>query len=154
MNTFKMTLPFEPVPTARARAGKYGFYDKQAPLKRILGLLIKAEVHKHKGWKPYSGPLAAGFLFSIPRPKAHYRAGKCSHQIRDAAMFSYPTKADFDNYTKFICDAMNGVVYRDDRQIIKAVVLKQFARVGSIEVVIGPWVVKPMTLDELTANLF
>ena len=154
MKPFLMFLDFEPVPTARAKAGVNCFYDPQQPLKNALGLMINSKVAKYKGWKLYEGPLAVGIIFNITRPKKHYRTGKFSHLFKEAALDYYPTKADFDNYTKFICDAMNEKVYVDDRQIIKAVILKQFTPRGSIEVMVGPWKVRPMTIFDLTVKLF
>ena len=154
MKPFMMSLDFEPVPTARAKAGKKGFYDPQQPLKNALGFLINSAVARCKGQRPYEGPLALGVIFNITRPKSHYRTGKYKHLLVDNADEFYPTKADFDNYTKFITDAMNKKVYVDDRQIIKAVILKQFAREGSIKVMVGPWKIRPMTIFNLTVNLF
>lgn len=37
---------------------------------------------------------------------------------------------DWDNYAKAVCDAMNGVVYVDDKQIVDGRCVKQWAEPG------------------------
>jgi Holliday junction resolvase RusA-like endonuclease len=39
----------------------------------------------------------------------------------------YPKKIDIDNVYKSITDAMNGIVYVDDSQIVEAHILKCYA---------------------------
>ena len=39
-----------------------------------------------------------------------------------------PTKKpDFDNIAKIICDALNGIAYKDDASIVSAIVEKYYA---------------------------
>jgi Holliday junction resolvase RusA-like endonuclease len=45
-------------------------------------------------------------------------------------------KPDWDNVAKSICDAMNGVVYGDDTQIVEAHVTKQYAEQSQVVVLI------------------
>jgi Holliday junction resolvase RusA-like endonuclease len=40
---------------------------------------------------------------------------------------------DFDNYAKHLCDAANGIVWKDDRQIIEAHIFVVEAQEGCIE---------------------
>jgi crossover junction endodeoxyribonuclease RusA len=44
--------------------------------------------------------------FCLPRPKAHYRTGKNSHLLRDAAPEHHAQKPDVDNLAKAVIDAM------------------------------------------------
>lgn len=48
----------------------------------------------------------------------------------------YPTKKpDWDNVGKIICDALNGIAYRDDAQIVFAAVSKSYTEgEGCVEV--------------------
>lgn len=49
-----------------------------------------------------------------------------------------PTKRpDVDNVAKAIVDALNGIVFRDDRNIIKLVVEKRYAPEDGVEVVVA-----------------
>lgn len=46
----------------------------------------------------------------------------------------YMKKPDFDNITKIICDALNNFAYKDDTQITKAEIIKEYAEEDCIEV--------------------
>ncbi len=45
-------------------------------------------------------------------------------------------KPDWDNVAKSICDAMNGVIYVDDTQIVEAHVTKQYAAQSEVIVLV------------------
>jgi Holliday junction resolvase RusA-like endonuclease len=46
-----------------------------------------------------------------------------------------PTKKpDWDNVAKSICDAMNGIVYQDDTQIVDAYVTKVYSANSGVDV--------------------
>lgn len=44
-----------------------------------------------------------------------------------------PKKPDIDNIAKVVCDALNGVAYKDDKQIVS---LKLAKRYGSLPMVV------------------
>ena len=49
----------------------------------------------------------------------------------------YPTKKpDCDNIIKIICDALNGVAYADDKQVVKVSCRKQYAENEGVNVTI------------------
>ncbi len=51
-----------------------------------------------------------------------------------------PTKKpDFDNIQKIICDALNGVAYYDDSQIVKADIEKVYRTTPRVEVTVVAW---------------
>lgn len=59
-----------------------------------------------------------------------------SNKRRDRMLksFEYPTKKpDIDNIAKVVCDALNGVAYKDDKQIVS---LKLAKRYGSLPMVV------------------
>lgn len=63
-----------------------------------------------------------------------------SQKKKNAALdgFIRPTgKPDWDNVAKAISDALNGIVYRDDKQIVWALVTKQYAAAPRVEVMIS-----------------
>ena len=45
-------------------------------------------------------------------------------------------KPDWDNVAKSICDAMNGIIYVDDTQIVEAHVTKQYAEQSEVIVLV------------------
>lgn len=75
----------------------------------------EAAVAAMAGAPPFSGPLAARIDASWPALQSGPKA------LRSAAPTSRP---DADNVAKAILDALNGVVYRDDAQVVRLTVNK------------------------------
>lgn len=74
---------------------------------------------------PDDSALRATIISGYPIP-----ASKAKNKKQQAAMLAgtiRPTKKpDGDNIIKIICDALNGIAYRDDSQIVEMIVLKQY----------------------------
>lgn len=76
------------------------------------------------------GALAAEFRFVVLRPKGHY--GK--RGIRPSAP-NYPTvRPDCLKLARAVEDALSGVVYRDDSQIVREVLVKEYGEPERVEV--------------------
>ena len=70
--------------------------------------------------------IAVKILFRLKRPKNHFRSsipGPGRLRPRHATNLQN-TRQDVDNLAKFVLDALNGVLYDDDRQIVSLSVLK------------------------------
>ena len=69
-------------------------------------------------------------LIVLPRPKSHFRTGKYSHLLRDDApvWVSKRGAGDVDNYAKAIYDSLEGVIWKNDSQIVQDEVAKRYAR--------------------------
>ena len=76
-------------------------------------------VKKYAPPQPYEFPLKINLEFYFPRPKCHYRSGKYSEELKKSAPTIHTCMPDIDNLSKFILDAMNGVFYNDDRQVVE-----------------------------------
>ena len=63
--------------------------------------------------EPFEGPLIVELHCFFVKPKS--------------SKFSYPPKGDCDNLFKSIADAGNGVLWKDDSQIVRIVCSKSFA---------------------------
>lgn len=74
------------------------------------------------------GAYSLHLVFCLPRPKAHYRTGKNSHLLRDAAPGLHTQKPDVDNLAKAVIDAMvdSGRV-DDDSYLTSLTVSKEWA---------------------------
>jgi len=70
---------------------------------------------------PCDGPVSIGMQFILPRPQSQIRKTKPNPRLWAAK------KPDWDNLAKAVCDALNQIAYRDDKQIVEAVVRKQVA---------------------------
>lgn len=71
---------------------------------------------------PLTGPLKVSFKFYMPMPKSWSRKKKES-MIEEFCT----TKPDLDNLIKTYCDAMNGVVFEDDKQIVMVTAFKVYS---------------------------
>ena len=71
-----------------------------------------------QGFEPFIDPIYIQLWYGLPRPKSHYGTGRNSGKLKGSAP-KYPgKKPDIDNYEKFVFDCLNGVVYRDDSQVV------------------------------------
>lgn len=70
-------------------------------------------VQQGKAW--FDGALEVDLIFYLPRPKMFNK------------MTAYPVKKpDIDNLAKAVFDALNGVCFKADSQIVKATIRKEF----------------------------
>lgn len=74
-----------------------------------------------------SGPVKLDLRFSFPRPKSHYGTGKNSSQLKGSAPVEHAQRPDIDNLVKAAMDAMNGVLYDDDKQVVSLSASKVWA---------------------------
>jgi Holliday junction resolvase RusA-like endonuclease len=109
----KLSLGIDPVPAARPRISRWGAY--YPPSYTNFKKLARVSVFNSWGDIPLEGPLRVHASFHARRPKKT----KLAHP-----------KPDVDNYLKGLLDACNGIVWRDDCQIVEASVSKQWAEPG------------------------
>ena len=71
-------------------------------------------------------PVVVEVRFYMPRPNYDFKGGKRGlwHRLKKSLPCCRPHAPDIDNLLKFVLDAMNGLVYADDRQVVKAVAYK------------------------------
>jgi crossover junction endodeoxyribonuclease RusA len=75
--------------------------------------------------QPLEGPLELELSFFMERPKFHFNAKRDA--IKPTAP-SYPTgKPDASKLCRGVEDALTGMLYRDDSQIVKQTVRKRYA---------------------------
>ena len=77
--------------------------------------------------KPIEGPVELSLAFFFPRPKSHYGTGKNSELVKASAPVHHAQKPDIDNVIKSTLDAMNGILYEDDKQVIQLRAEKRWA---------------------------
>jgi Holliday junction resolvase RusA-like endonuclease len=130
------TIPGEPQGKARPRVvkdkrtGKTKAYtpDKTVAYEELVRARYKA-VAGNDNFKEHSLEVCVTAYFGIPKSKS---------KKQKALMLSnviYPVKKpDCDNIAKIICDALNGIAYKDDSQIVKLSVYKAYAEIPSVKV--------------------
>lgn len=63
-------------------------------------------------------PLRLFVQFWFARPKSHYGSGKNANKLKDSAPASHAQSPDLDKLIRCLGDALTGIVYNDDRQIV------------------------------------
>ncbi len=126
------TIPGNPKALKRHRRIKKStlHYDPSAKDKDIF----LAIAYKHRPDKPIDSPISIDVNCYFQRPKSHYRTGKYSHLLKPNFPIYHISTPDCDNLVKFICDALNGVFWRDDRYIYSVFIQKLYDTVPRTEI--------------------
>lgn len=88
---------------------------------------------KPEGYDLYEKPLKVEIRAFFDIPKAFSK--KRTKEALEGCI-SPLKKPDADNIAKIICDALNGVAYKDDVQIVELVVRKCYAEMPSVSVIV------------------
>lgn len=82
---------------------------------------------------PMEGPLVLWVRFVLPRPKGHFGAGKNARKVRPSAPAYPTTKPDATKLLRALEDALTGILWRDDAQVVSQDVLKCYgSEVGAL----------------------
>lgn len=125
----RLTFTGNPVPLGRPRAAIRGRFPSiyndpksVAEKKRIAQdayVLLRAA-----GDKPIEGPISADIKFYFEIPKISTKKKKVDMAV---GIIKHTKKPDIDNCIKLLLDALNGLCYKDDSQIIKITAEKHYA---------------------------
>ncbi len=72
---------------------------------------------------PFRGPLRVDFHFVMPRLKAHFRANGA---LKDGAPLWHTVKPDRTKLTRSTEDALKGIIWADDAQIVAGETFKTY----------------------------
>ncbi len=129
MKTISLTIPGNPVAKGRPRfsihqgqARTYSPAETVSWENNVRACAYNAKV------TPLDGPLQMTCIFYRPWPKS------MSKKARLTAMPG--TRPDVDNYIKLVLDALNGIAWRDDAQLVDINAAKRFAEAGRTEITI------------------
>lgn len=84
--------------------------------------------------EPLKGPLRMTLIFNVTRPKGHY--GK--RGLRSSSPSHPTTRPDLTKLVRAVEDAMLGIAYADDSQIVQQCVEKRYAEQAGCYVSITP----------------
>lgn len=130
----KFTVPGNPVAKGRARSfirnGKIGHYtpNKTVSYENLVKIMAAEAMD---GLNPIDEAVLmnVGLYVQIPLSWAQKKQMEARNgEIRPLS------KPDLDNYIKAISDAMNGVVFHDDKQIVELSVKKYYSDLPRAEI--------------------
>ena len=136
MDELKLIIPGEPCAQGRPRfsvaGGHAKAYDpaKSRNYKAFVKYIATHEAQK-QGWMYTELPLAVTVKAYLPIAASKPKKFK----VAALAGIEKPTKKpDADNLFKTVTDAMSGILYKDDKQIVRAVVEKAYSDEPRMEV--------------------
>ena len=131
-------VPGTPVGKGRPRAARRGagvvmFTPEKTAGYEALVAAAASNAMRAEAGPLFTGPLEAVLEMRIPIPASWSKA----HKAAALAGTELPTsKPDIDNVAKAILDACNGVVFRDDAQVVMLAATKAFSDEPGVRVVI------------------
>ena len=128
MSMVTCTVPFPPTVLKRHRHRKMGgTYDPSRKEKDDFVACVRT-VHPlpTSNETRMSGPLRCELHFVSARPKSHFRTGQHAHELKPSAPAHNTDTKDVDNMIKFVLDALNGLLYHDDRQMVEVHAFKEY----------------------------
>ena len=107
-------VDIKPKPQQRHRSNGRFQYDPSSKDKQDFLFLVKQYAPK----QPITDIVEMDITFCYKRPASHFRSKNKKKILKDNVPFFKSSKADLDNLIKFVCDALNGVFYKDDSQVV------------------------------------
>ncbi|MBB5508136.1 Holliday junction resolvase RusA-like endonuclease [Paraburkholderia sp. JPY681] len=83
------------------------------------------------GAAPMKRPIALLLTMHMPIPESWSKKRK---DLAIRGLIGATVKPDVDNVCKAVTDAMNGIVYADDKLIVSATIVKQYGAVPHVAV--------------------
>ncbi len=108
-------IPGKPVPKARPRLGKHGVYTP-AKTKAAEELIRNIAAREYGEEEPVVTAVKLAVSFAMPVPKSWPKQKRFDAFSGEMYPLSHP---DLDNMVKTVSDALNGVIYVDDSQIVE-----------------------------------
>ena len=126
----KIVIPGQPVPQGRPRFSAKPFLHAYDP-KPSVDYKVKAAALRNMPQKPLSGELEVEVHVYKETLKSFSKAKKIDAEAR---ILRPITKPDADNYAKGILDALKGIVWEDDGQVVDLIARKYYSMEPRAEV--------------------
>lgn len=141
--TITFTVPGAPTGKQRPRVTMQGGYakaytpDKTVNYENLVKLMYGQEAKGRVFDREKSLRVLIVALYDIPQSTSKKRA-----ELMRIGEIRPTKKPDLDNVAKIICDALNGVAYHDDAQVVDLKVVKYYSDTPGVTV----------TIEEVTGN--
>ena len=128
----------EPMPKERPRVTLIGGHPriytprKTADYEKEIGEAWK----KENGLLPYEGPVIVRIVLGMAIPK---NTSQKQRKLMLERKRRPVTKPDVDNCAKSVLDALNGLAYKDDNQIVSLTVKKYYTETPKVMIKVAEW---------------
>lgn len=134
----KITIPGSPIGKGRPKFSTFGGYPKAYTPQKTVNYenLVKLSYQQQCNDKPYPKEISLRAeiraYFAIPKS-----VSKTKRDMMLKGQINPTKKPDTDNIAKAILDALNGIAYYDDAQIVDLTVYKRYSDSPRAEVCIS-----------------
>ena len=129
----QITIEGKPEPQLRPRATRIGnsirLYDPKTTTD--YKNLVKWTAKQQWKQKPLECPLVVELDIYRPIPKS---TSKKRRKLKNERVIRPVVKPDIDNYSKGILDSLNGIVYKDDSQVVSLIANKYYSDNPRVEI--------------------
>ena len=131
-----MTIDIKPLPQPRPRFARRGnfvtTYDtpKIKTYKKHIEIAVKNEMVS-KNISMTERPLIINLTFTFAPPKSYPK-----YKVKEimGGKVQFTKNVDVDNLAKAVMDAINGVAYKDDRQVVELNVKKRYGEKDAVHI--------------------
>lgn len=95
---------------------------------------VAAVAYDHHHGELLTGPLEVTMTFHVPRPRGHYGSGRNHGQVKSSAPAHPAVKPDVLKLARGVEDALTGIVWRDDAQIVSEHIHKRYGTPERVEI--------------------
>lgn len=138
LDVIRFTVPGQPQGKGRPRIGKMGAHARMfTPAKTVAyeGLIAHAAQVAMAGRPLVEGPVSVTLFIGVQVP-ASWSQKKQRQAL--AGEILPTTKPDKDNVIKAVYDGCNGVIWRDDVQVVEGSQRKRYSTMPRVDVEISP----------------
>lgn len=136
MSEIQFVVPGQPVAKGRPKAARRGkFITMYTPAKTVSyeGLVAHAASVAMAGRSLIQGAVSVELDIRLQIPESW---SKKKQKLAIDGLIAATKRSDIDNITKGIFDGMNGVVWRDDGQVVEAKQKKRYAKTPGVVVIV------------------
>lgn len=135
MTTIRIDVTGQPVAKGRARMTRTGVPFTPAKTRKWEADARMVARGVMSGRPPVTGPIRCRVTATFPIPVSWPR---WKTNLAEHGLISHTSKPDGDNVAKAAKDAMNGLVWLDDAQVIELVVAKRYGEIPAVTIEVEP----------------
>lgn len=113
----KRAYVYTPAGGGKPRAAIAPANDRQKPFMAAVSAEA-AEAMRKAEWELVRGPIKLRVIIELTRPQSHFGSGKNAFTVKASAPEFPTSKPDSLKVCRAVEDAMSGIVYKDDSQIV------------------------------------
>lgn len=122
---YSLTIPIRPEPKQRPGFTKFGkAYTPTKTRDYEKKISDYFTSHSRAGMFEKDVPIVVNLIFGMPIPKS---TSKSKAKVMIEGAVKHTKKPDIDNMQKAVLDALNGIAWEDDSQIVKVTAEKEYA---------------------------